>query len=434
MDTHSEETDLAGSRRSVVGQGIIVRVSRTASSWRRFAGGAVAAVAVATAVAVTAGALPANAADGLIADPDQATTAAGAPVDIDVTANDTTTSSDPIIVTSTSEAGHGTATVLSASTVRYQPEAGFVGDDTFQYRVRSAGARAIGSVTVTVTPAADHPLTVVLPTKWIVLRPGAMSGEAAPGADLSVRITGPRTDTTLAVESAPDGTWTAQFTPRWAGTHTVTVTEESGSSGRSATATVTAKARYLTSQSRPLTAADVPYSYRPGCPVAPAQLRNLTITYWDWNDQLRTGVLVVNRRAVKDLRYVFRVAFRTKFPIRSVNPAEKYYDDGRRTSAQSDKRAMAADNTSAFNCRRVTGSHYRRSPHSFGTSIDINPRENPYVTHRRVYPKHARTFLNRSKVRKGMLVRSTPVVKAFKRRGWVWGTRFRYPDYQHFDM
>lgn len=392
-------------------------------------------LAVATAVAVTAGALPANAADGVTAHPDEATTAAGEPVDIDVTANDTTTSADPLVVSRVFPPRHGSADIVSDSnTVRYQPDDGYVGTDSFWYVVRSGGAEGRARVTVTVTPTTRHPLTVVTPARWIVLRPGAMSGEATPGADLSVRITGPRTDTTLAVESGDDGSWSAQFTARWPGTHTVTVTEESGSSSRSATATVTAKAKYLTSRSGPLTAADVPYSYRPGCPVGPAQLRNLTITYWDWNGQPRSGMLVVNRRAVKDLRYVFRVAFRTKFPIRSVTPAEKFYDDGRRTSAQSDKRAMKADNTSAFNCRRVTGNHYRRSPHSFGTSIDINPRENPYVTHRRVYPKHTRKFLNRSKVRKGMLVRSTPVVKAFKRRGWAWGTRFRYPDYQHFDM
>lgn len=401
-------------------------------SWQRSVRALVTALAVATVAALTVGALPASAAAGVVATPDSAQTTMGRPVEIDVTANDTTGSTDPLVVVRVTRPEHGSAEVVSDSTVSYQPDDGYVGTDDFWYVVRSGEAEGRARVSVTVAPG--RPLTVTVPERWVVLLPGAVSGDATPLAELSVRVTGPNTDTTLAVEAGDDGAWSATFTPRWPGTHTVVVTEGVDDGAHTATATVEATAKYLTARSGPLTRSDVAYSYRPGCPVAPAQLRNLTITYWDWRGQPRLGVLVVNRRALKDLRYVFRVAFRTRFPIRSVTPAEQFYDGGRRTSTQSDKRAMTADNTSAFNCRRVTGSHYRRSPHSFGTSIDINPRENPYVTHRRVYPRHARTYLKRSNVRKGMLVRSSPVVKALERRGWAWGTRYHYPDYQHFDM
>ena len=233
--------------------------------------------------------------------------------------------------------------------------------------------------------------------------------------------------------TVPAGTtWSAQFTASWPGEHRVVVTE--GGSKDQAALSVTAVATYLSAVSGRLTAADVRYSYRPGCPVAPSQLRRLTITYWDWHGRPRTGQVIARARAVRDLRAVFRVAFRTRFPLRSVTPVDEYYADGRRTSARSDIATMAADNTSAFNCRRVTGNRHRISPHAYGTAIDLNPFENPYVTHRRYYPHGAKKYLNRSKARKGMLLRSSPVVKAFQRRGWRWGVRYARPDYQHFDM
>ena len=199
--------------------------------------------------------------------------------------------------------------------------------------------------------------------------------------------------------TVPAGTtWSAQFTAAWPGEHRVVVTE--GGSKDQAALSVTAVATYLSAVSGRLTAADVRYSYRPGCPVAPSQLRRLTITYWDWHGRPRTGQVIARAGAVRDLRAVFRVAFRTRFPLRSVTPVDEYYADGRRTSARSDIATMAADNTSAFNCRRVTGNRHRISPHAYGTAIDLNPFENPYVTHRRYYPHGAKKYLNRSKARK----------------------------------
>ena len=49
---------------------------------------------------------------------------------------------------------------------------------------------------------------------------------------------------------------------------------------------------------------------------------------------------------------------------------------GRRLTAGTTTASMAADNTSAFNCRRVAGSD-RWSAHAYGAAIDINPVENP---------------------------------------------------------
>ena len=43
-----------------------------------------------------------------------------------------------------------------------------------------------------------------------------------------------------------------------------------------------------------------------------------------------------------------------------------------------DDRSMAANNTSAYNCRPVAGTA-RWSDHAYGTAIDINPVQNPYL-------------------------------------------------------
>ena len=115
-----------------------------------------------------------------------------------------------------------------------------------------------------------------------------------------------------------------------------------------------------------------------------------------------------------------------------MKPADHFYADGTRTPMESDKAAMRAGNTSAFNCRPVTGNPYRISQHSYGHAIDINTVENPYVTSSRVYPAGSQTYLNRRNVRKGMIVSSGVIARAMRVEGWPWGARWSHPDYQHF--
>ena len=93
---------------------------------------------------------------------------------------------------------------------------------------------------------------------------------------------------------------------------------------------------------------------------------------------------------------------------------------------------MKADNTSAFNCRPVTGNPYRVSQHSYGDAIDINTVRNPYVVGSQVYPGFARPYLNRSHVRPGMITRGGVLATTMQRVGWPWGARWSHPDYQHF--
>ncbi len=99
----------------------------------------------------------------------------------------------------------------------------------------------------------------------------------------------------------------------------------------------------------------------------------------------------------------------------------------------SDDRSMAADNTSAFNCRLRTGSTTVLSPHSYGRALDINPVENPYVRGSTVLPPAGRPYTDRSLRVPGVLHAGDPVVGAFAAVRWPWGGNWTsLKDYQHF--
>jgi hypothetical protein len=175
-----------------------------------------------------------------------------------------------------------------------------------------------------------------------------------------------------------------------------------------------------------VTAAQLPHSWHAGCPVAPARLRRLRLTYWGFDGRAHTGTLVVNVRAVAPLTRVFSRLYAARFPIRRMRPVDAY--------GGSDERSLEADNTAAFNCRYAVASGPRRwSVHAFGLAIDVDPVENPYLEGGRVHPRAGRAYLDRTRVRRGMAVRGGLLVDAFAAIGWPWGGRWAgSPDYQHF--
>ena len=170
----------------------------------------------------------------------------------------------------------------------------------------------------------------------------------------------------------------------------------------------------------------------PAARCKPSGLRRITINRFTYGHVVARGSLVVRAGAVPDLLRVFKASFASRFPVRSMKPTDAFYAGGRRTPTQSDVAAMKADNTSAFNCRPVTGNPYRVSQHSYGNAIDINTVRNPYVVGSTVYPSFARTYLDRSYVRTGMITRSGVIASTMRRNGWPWGARWSHPDYQHF--
>ncbi len=171
----------------------------------------------------------------------------------------------------------------------------------------------------------------------------------------------------------------------------------------------------------PVRWADLRFSYRAGCPVGPAALRTVAVSHWGFDGKPRVGRVVVAKVVAPGLVSVFRTLWRAKFPIRRLQPVSAYRG--------SDDASMAADNTSAFNCRFVGGTS-RWSMHAFGEAIDVNPVENPYVRGSTVSPPAGRAYLDRSRERPGMAVVDGVLVRAFAAAGWKWGASFG--DYQHF--
>lgn len=161
-----------------------------------------------------------------------------------------------------------------------------------------------------------------------------------------------------------------------------------------------------------------------GCPVALDDLVLLRVTHWDYDATPRRGHLVVARAVGADITRVFERLYRERFQIQRMRPLHLY--------AGGETAALDANNTSAFNCRRVTGGR-GWSQHSYGTAVDINPRQNPYVNGSTVLPAAGAAWLRRSPVRRGMIGPRGPVVAAFDDIGWGWGGRWRsLTDYQHF--
>jgi hypothetical protein len=164
-----------------------------------------------------------------------------------------------------------------------------------------------------------------------------------------------------------------------------------------------------------------------GCPVPLSGLRVLTVTHVGFDGRSHTGQLVVNAKAAVPLARVFRRLYALRFPIRDMVLRDAY------------ARKQPADVSDAFECRQAVPSpctggtgtgHW--SEHAYGEAIDLNPVENPYVGCGMTRDAASRPYLDRSRLRPGMV---TPaVVAAFREIGWGWGGAWAgsTKDYMHF--
>jgi hypothetical protein len=167
------------------------------------------------------------------------------------------------------------------------------------------------------------------------------------------------------------------------------------------------------------------WSWRRGCPVGPVELRLLRVDHWGFDGRVHRGELVVHRDQARRVLLVMGKLFKARYPIQRLRLVDAYHAD--------DDRSMAANNTSAFNCRKVSGTS-RWSEHAYGRAIDLNPLRNPYVTRGgRVSPPAGRPYADRTRRAAGMIHGGDTVVRAFAAAGWKWGGYWSGSrDYQHF--
>ena len=160
--------------------------------------------------------------------------------------------------------------------------------------------------------------------------------------------------------------------------------------------------------------------WKSGCPVALDDLRVLELRHWNYQNEIAEGHLVVHRGVAEKFVRVFARLFAMRFQIEKMLPIENFKG--------SDAVSMRSNNTSAFNCRPITGKKSGFSPHSYGDTIDINPLTNPYVKGKRVLPKEGVEFVDRTLKVPGILTAQGLAVRTFKTSGLPVGWRLEQPQ------
>lgn len=165
--------------------------------------------------------------------------------------------------------------------------------------------------------------------------------------------------------------------------------------------------------------ADIPYS----------DLRYVRLLHRGFDGLTYVGEMIVNKAIADDVLEIFKELYEIEYPIEKILLIDDYDAD--------DLLSMADNNSSAFNYRLVEGTN-RRSVHSDGLAIDINPLYNPYVRTRdgklEVLPESGAAYVDRDKDNDYYIRKDDPCYKAFISRGFTWGGEWKNSkDYQHFE-
>ena len=154
-------------------------------------------------------------------------------------------------------------------------------------------------------------------------------------------------------------------------------------------------------------------------------IENLTlieVKYYSMDGKIHQGQLLTNQLIVEDLKEIFSLILKEKFPVAQVIPIVKFN--------WNDKLSMEANNTYSFCYRNVS-----YSKHAKGMAIDINPYLNPVrwkkeYSYRKDQPEGA---MYDPQVQ-GTFTPENLIVLKFKALGFRWGRYFKrnYDDH-HFE-
>lgn len=156
----------------------------------------------------------------------------------------------------------------------------------------------------------------------------------------------------------------------------------------------------------------------PRCPPR-RELARVVVRHVDLAGRAADGELVVARQLAREVVSLFARLYAIGFPLARIELVDAHGAD--------DDRSMAADNTSAFNFRVIAGTEIL-SQHALGVAIDLNPVENPMIWPGGAgfVPPEGAPFVDRRRLRPGMIVRPGPVTAIFDELGWEWGGDWRH--------
>ncbi len=174
-------------------------------------------------------------------------------------------------------------------------------------------------------------------------------------------------------------------------------------------------------------------SWKQGCPIGLKDLRYIRVRHWDFKGGSTMGELIVHKDAARGATKIFEELYDIRYPVHQMRLVSDFKGN--------DWQSIEADNTSALNCRPVTGNKKKWSNHAYGKAIDINPIENPYIS-RTGYISHKASAPYRKRVHnpsrgladKAMILQKDRAYEIFEKYGWAWGGDWApVKDYQHFE-
>ena len=168
-------------------------------------------------------------------------------------------------------------------------------------------------------------------------------------------------------------------------------------------------------------------SFSKDCTMKRSELRYLLVLHRNAAGTTQVGEMVCNKRIASRLLTIFRELYEADYRIGRMVLIDDYDAD--------DERSMAANNTTCFNFRFMTGSRTRVSKHGMGMAIDINPLYNPYVKGNRVQPAEGRKYIKNRATVPMAIQRGDLCHSLFTKHGFRWGGAWRtLKDYQHFEF
>jgi LysM repeat protein len=157
------------------------------------------------------------------------------------------------------------------------------------------------------------------------------------------------------------------------------------------------------------------------CPVPPADLRRIWVSYIDFQGGYHDGSIIMHKSLVGATQRAFLTLFRWRYRIMAMAPMSVNMPGWTDMSIV----------TAGYSCRPVAGTK-SWSEHAYGRAVDINPLQNPMLRGSYLDPPGSGHWLRRDRYLIGM-AHPEGAVRAFTTNGFRWGGQWRsLKDYMHF--